>query len=286
MKIFKSWKSEFKKKGAMALTAFMLCGSFSTAFAQETGSGEESNKIIIRDKETGDIISGDALSTGDTKTVTGYQTDNIGYAANVEWGQMVFVYDRGTYDPGTGTLVGSFQGDENNDKYIEQGGDKKTVGKWYGFDGINNAVTIENRSAAAVDLTVTPKVEGENVNDVEFKLYAGNTSWTNATTSLTNVSHAGTFSFADANTAISKVFGARTFEANGTITDAGKADATDTVYLNITGSPKLDGFMTESIYTNNGNIGEKLGTITLNFKNADKTIDLTEVGVNDDSSGT
>lgn len=296
MKIFKSWKSEFKKKGAMALTAFMLCGSFSTAFAQDTGSGEESNKIIIRDKETGDIISEDTLSTGDTKTVTGYQTDNIGYAANVEWGKMVFVYDRGTYDPGTGALVGSFKDDDS--KFIEQDGDKTTVGKWYGFDGTNNAVTIENRSAAEVDLTVTPQVEGDNVDKVNFSLYT-KSQWTGTDSTTINFSHgdgqnmdnksfypgAACDSRSTGGTgAISKVFGARTFDADGTITSAGKADATDTVYLNITGAPDVTKFLKESAYT--GENGEKLGTITLNFQKADKSADLTEVGVNDDSSGT
>lgn len=296
MKIFKSWKSEFKKKGAMALTAFMLCGSFSTAFAQDTGSGEESNKIIIRDKETGDIVSGEDTSKGNVKTVTGYQTDNIGYAANVEWGQMVFVYDRGTYDPETGALVGSFQTGE--EKYIEQGGDKSTVGKWYGFNGDNNAVTIENRSAAAVDLTVTPDVAGTNVNEVAFSLYT-KSKWEGASESTITASHddgTGSTSFypgtacnsssAGGTGAISKVFGARTFDADGDITSDGEAEATDTVYLNITGSPKLDAFRTESTYNTNGNIGEELGTITLNFEKADDAGDLTEVGVDNDSSGT
>jgi len=139
---------------------------------------------------------------------------------------------------------------------------------------------------------------GTNVNEVAFSLYT-KSKWEGTSESPITASHDdGTGSTAfypgtacnsksgEGAGAISKEFIARTFSANGNINEDEKTAATDTVYLNITGSPKLDAFMTESTYTTNGNIGEELGTITLNFKKADKTTDLTEVGVNNDSSGT
>lgn len=298
MKRFKNWKSELKKRGAMALTAFMLCGSAGTAFAQSTN-------ITIHDGEGGDIVIDGQPTPGNVKTVTGYQTDlAVGYAANITWGDMLFVYDRGTYDPATGELVGSFQNAEENANVgnnttqrtdIEINGDREQPGFWYGFDGINNAVKIENLSTENVKLTATPEVTSENKGDVKFSLYVSSdaNSWdvtSNVDSSSGGVRHDivsiydldnGTWKTGDATSgtgvpsdaSISRIFAARTFNYDG----SENATDSDVIYLNITGRPD-DSFMNQTTYNKQTGtkVAETLGKITLNFTIDDRN-DLTEI---------
>ena len=189
MRIFKNWKSELKKKGAMALTAFMLCGSAGTAFAQ--------SPIFIHDDASGDEDSTTGDRTlGNKKTVTGYQTDIAeGYAVRIDWGDMIFVYDRGTYDPTTGQLVESsteieqsatdgegaiLPGDPEkttvtySEAYIrchdpENLLNERTIGYWYATDG--NHIKIQNLSTDAVYTKISPvKNEGNNITNVHLQI--------------------------------------------------------------------------------------------------------------------
>lgn len=267
MKRFKNWKSELKKKGAMALTAFMLCGSAGTAFAQSTD-------ITIHDGETGDIVTEGQPTPGNVKTVTGYQTDlAVGYAANITWGDMLFVYDRGTYDPSNGNLIGSFQdGSGNAREDIEINGDRTQAGFWYGFNGTNNAVKIENLSTENVKLTATPEVTSANKGEVKFSLYAENSDdmWSGLADVTSGVRHGvysgdsngGVWGQGTIDGAISRTFIARTFNYDGS------EDATDSdvIYLNITGRPG-DDFMNQTTYDGQTGtkVAETLGKITLNF---------------------
>lgn len=278
MKVFGNWKSELKKKGAMALTAFMLCGSAGTAFAQSTD-------ITIFDNEKGDVVSDGQPTPGNVKTVTGYQTDIAeGYAANITWGDMLFVYDRGTYDPSTGKLVGSFQSsaenanvgnDESKRTDVEIGGNRAEAGCWYGFNGTNNAVEIENLSTHAIKLTATPESSATNAGEATFSLYvqtSDNDEWSDVS-AISNVNHNpnsddassnNVWKCGDTETAIGREFAACKFNNDGSVKAADK----DWVYLNITGRPG-DAFRDETGYKTNSNKGEELGTITLSFAKTD-----------------
>lgn len=270
---FKNWKSELKKKGAMTLTAFMLCGSAGTAFAQSTD--DPTTKITIFDNEKGDIVSSEKPSDGNVKTITGYQTNQAeGYAANITWGEMLFVYDRGTYDTKTGKLVGSFQNEPNKRTDVEMGGDVTKAGQWYGFNGDNNSIGIENLSTNAIKLTATPEVDGTNINakNVKFKLYIRTSEhiWSDVGSDLGSgdvhhspLSDSGleySWRCVDEGRYISREFDACQFKEDGT---KEKSDS-DYIYLNITGKPG-DDFMNEETYEP-GTEGEKLGTITLSFE--------------------
>lgn len=276
MKRFKNWKSELKKRGAMALTAFMLCGSAGTAFAQSTD-------ITIHDGESGDIVTEGQPTPGNVKTVTGYQTDlAVGYAANITWGDMLFVYDRGTYDPSNGNLIGSFQDDSENPRLdIEINGDRLQAGFWYGFNGTNNAVKVENLSTENVKLTATPEVTSANKGEVKFSLYTENSDdmWSGLTDVYSGVNHdvysgdsdGGKWGQGTTDGAISRTFAARTFNDDG----SENATDSDVIYLNITGTPSST-FRDYTGYTNEGNKGEDLGTITLNFT-MENDNELTEI---------
>ena len=107
MKIVKSWKKNLKRTGALALATLVMCGGASFARAEDNitlnqlGSDDSTVESKFNEK-TG------KYETGNEKTVLGYQTDaSTGYAANITWGDMIFVYDNGTYDPETGKLVAS-----------------------------------------------------------------------------------------------------------------------------------------------------------------------------------
>lgn len=116
MKIVKSWKKNLKRTGALALASLVMMGT----------AGAVDN-ITLNENGTSD--SG---SNGNVKTVLGYQTDaSTGYAANITWGDMIFVYDNGTYDPENGGLVATpglsyvqpviyIYVDENGNEYTKQ----------------------------------------------------------------------------------------------------------------------------------------------------------------------
>lgn len=316
METMKTWRSKLKKTGASALAAFMLCGSFS-AFAQEPGEETTSGEDNITMNSTNSDAELSDLTAGNVKTVTGYQTDKaVGYAANISWGNMEFVYDRGTYDSTNGTLVGSFQ---NRVSDVEAGatvtdGKVTSAGYWYGFDGKNNAVLIENLSTEAINITATPLVDGEYAGDAKFSLYVEETgpvdittgdpaqpiskAWSGATAitpkhstylgegeNAKNDTAPGNASWkagavaekegAEGAGAISRVFAASVYDNSGQMTN----HDSDVVYLNITGKPG-DDFMDETTYKGESMFGDKLGTITLTFKTTgDPVKDLTPKAV-------
>jgi len=92
----KSWKKNFKKTGALALATLVMCGSAS--FVRAEGEEVEQPQTITLNEE--------GSGAGGQTNVLGYQTDaSSGYAASITWGDMIFVYDNGTYDPETGRLI-------------------------------------------------------------------------------------------------------------------------------------------------------------------------------------
>ena len=94
----KSWKKNLKKTGALALATLVMCGSasFVRAEGEEVEQPQTTQTITLNEEGNG---------AGGKANVLGYQTDaSTGYAANIIWGAMTFVYDNGKYDPETGRL--------------------------------------------------------------------------------------------------------------------------------------------------------------------------------------
>ena len=275
MKIVKSWKKNLKRTGALALATFVMCGVASFARAEDTITLNGIN-------DTNNTIN----ETGNEKTVNGYQTEAAkGYAMSLTWGNMIFVYDNGTYDPETGRLIATESLDDDkkvqgNAIYIknENGEDTSALaaGNWYGFDGDNNAVKIENLSTGAVEITATPNNDGAKVDEAKFNLYTFNPGF-----DLTDDSNDQTFTvnydfnnhsadadyhgpgsaldcyFASSEVGLKRTFAAATFNDDGSLATSDR----DAIYLNISGKP-AETLTTETT-------GEKLGTITLSFKIVD-----------------
>lgn len=205
------------------------------------------------------------LSGNNVANVTGYQTDweNV-YQVNITWGPMVFVYDRGKYDTDTGTLerASDLQG-------VEAGKDDGYINCWYGFDGTNNAVTVENISTG--DLMVTAQAEknsNDALNSVEMQLYYPSDSLWNVGDEysdeystddiMSDVRHDTDIAMntcgVDGN--VKGIFSKVTFNENNTVDY--EQTAKGTIYLNITGNLG-ESFSTDSEQKDN------IGTITLNF---------------------
>ncbi len=194
---------------------------------------------------------------------------------------MVFVYDRGKYNPNDGTLVGSFQGGDDTDPRtdVEAGatvtdGKVTSAGYWYGFDGENNRVLIENLSTEEINITATPSVykeDGSNVGEnVAFTLYVDETlgkEWdgvSGADKTLPDCEMTAP-KVGATNGAINRNFAAAQRDEYGKIKEEEGPVDTETIWLNITGEPK-ETFRNQTGYTDASNVGEKLGTITLTFK--------------------
>ena len=279
MKIVKSWKKNLKRTGALALATLVMCGGASFV-------GAENNITLNGINDTNNTIN----ETGNEKTVLGYQTEAaIGYAANISWGDMIFVYDNGTYDPETGRLIAteSLGADkvQGNAIYIkdEHGEDTNALaaGNWYGFDGKNNVVKLENLSTGAVEITATPNNTGTNVGEAKFNLYTFNEGF-----ALTDINNGHTFKansyftnhsadedyhgpgsgldcyFASSEVGLKRTFAAANFDVDGSLLTSDK----DAIYLNISGKP-------DSALTN-VTTGEALGTITLSFKTTGESAEV------------
>lgn len=280
MKIVKSWKKNLKRTGALALASLVMMGT--------------AGAVDITLNENGTSDSG---SNGNVKTVLGYQTEAaIGYAANISWGNMIFVYDNGTYDPKTGRLIATerlgadtVQGDA---KYIDEESGSLAAGNWYGFNGETNSVVIENLSTEEVYVSAiaTTTEETSVVGDAKFTLYAYDdhtnddstvNCWEGVDSSAEyKVKHNANgleptnYYVEDVEKTLSckwykhdgtSNFG-RTFKASQ-FNDDGSSSYTDVkaFYLNISGTPG-ENLQTEFNEEGEPNtIGSELGTITLNF---------------------
>ena len=180
MKMFKTVKFNSKKVAAVAVSATLaMCNASMGVLAgtldfTETGTGS---------------------GAGD---ITGYQTTwEDYYAVNVTWGNLEFAYDKGNYDTQGGGLVRASDKDKFNG--IEAGEDAEgTINRWYGFDGTNNKVEIENVSTVKVDVT-TALSYSEKSGATKFTVYYAegtNGDWKSTEESATatdiNVSHSAT----------------------------------------------------------------------------------------------
>lgn len=272
----KSWKKNLKKTGALALATLVMCGSASFVHALE-----DVDHTLPVDSITLNESGNDTLGE---QVVKGYQTSPaVGYAANITWGNMTFVYDNGTYDPKTGRLIATTGSDidsgkvQGNANYVkdEEGENTDTLapGNWYGFDGINNAVKIENLSTDAVEITATPKSDGPYAGEnMLFNLYTFNENFTLTETTdhsfaensefknhvadevYKDPEHSSKCYFASAEVGLKRTFEAATLDVDGSLKTSDK----DAIYLNITGKPS------GTLAPVAGSAGE-LGHITLSF---------------------
>lgn len=263
MKISKFGKKNMRRLGAATLSAALLMGTtFMGVGAEEAEPGAQPTPS--------DVVNGSTLGN-DSKsevTVTGYQSGfDTSYYIEVSWGDMQFIYDRGTYSPGNGNTTKSI-----TNVYPEAGEGKndQTTSCWFGFDGENNKVTITNRSNRGVNVTATPSVDNAVGGVTKFQLYSDDADWTDTeqdnkkkvyhgaenanVTALENPMY-----FGGNNAAISTPMAAGvTIDNNGATKEVATVSS---FYLNITGAPG-DGFSINSEST------DTIGTITLNFSAA------------------
>jgi len=224
--------------------------------------------------------------------VKGYQTSKVyNYEMNVSWGDMKFVFDRGVYDTTNNRLTKKVTG--GCWAYCEAGAvpneaaaaPGQGVGKWCGFDGSKNKVTIENKGNGDVGLGVSCD-EGVSANesstthptvDLQLAVKDGDVSadgWTipgegsfvtgkKMRTAENTVSDMQIASLSEsmATTVIQKQF-----DLSGSVAssqpDANKVE----FWLNLTGDP-TDGFATSDLAPENVQAADwgELGSIVLNF---------------------
>ncbi len=79
---------------------------------------------------------------GNSHLVTGYSVGSADvYSVDIYWFDMVFVFDRGKYNPNDGTLTRASEVEGP-----ELGAIDGNINCWYGFNGENNKVIVLNRS--------------------------------------------------------------------------------------------------------------------------------------------
>lgn len=145
-------KETSKKLATGALAVLATIGSASLGISADTNPATMPNNT--------DFEIADSGYTGHIP-VYGFQTEKVyTYSLKVSWGNMKFVFDRGVYDPGNDRLTKKITNDEwayceagvVTDGSAAQAG--QGVGKWCGFNGINNHVNVENRGNGNIGLSV------------------------------------------------------------------------------------------------------------------------------------
>lgn len=214
----------FKKSNVCGkIASGLLSGGIILGMAGTAGAGSTSTIT--------DINSGTAATP-----VKGYIAENepisTTYNISVTWGDMVFVYDKGYMNGMDKVRSSDVTGPENGHTDTE-------TDIWYGMNGTNNLVSIENSSNAPVDVSASvSKVTGESqvasaMSEVTLTLTGGEEqNWTtSAGGSLTS-----------------------------TIDEAisGNAAPTKDLTLSLSGAPN-DGLSNDSAHPS------EIGTITLNF---------------------
>jgi len=288
MKKFVKETSKKLATGALALLATI--GGASAATIDPLPNGTSDIPISVPGPDNGNI------------RVYGFQTQkDFVYELNVSWGEMKFIFDRGVYNPATDALTKRVTNDEW--QYCEAGvvadGTAATtgvgVGKWCGFNGTNNHVTVVNKGNGNVELGVgctegiTEQTLGSNV-DMQIAIanadmggsadgwafsegasttndkYMRNTEGTPVL--MTIASGTGTA----ATTTIQKYM-----NLDGTVSSTAQDRANEVVfYLNITGEPQqtaTDGTansseldtVDENTPSVSGSYWEQIGTINLTF---------------------
>lgn len=139
MKIVKSWKKNLKRTGALALATLVMSVGAAFVRAEDITLNQLGSDSTVEEKLNGE--------TGNIKTVFAYQTGvATGYAANITWGDMIFVYDNGNYNPDTGCIETTTDlvdlGVEANAKYTNQ---TKEIQIEDEFEVYYDSTNLENR---------------------------------------------------------------------------------------------------------------------------------------------
>jgi len=221
----------FKKSNVCGkIASGLLSGGIILGMAGTAGAGSTSTIT--------DINSGTA-----TTPVKGYIAENepisTTYNISVTWGDMVFVYDKGYMNGMDKVRSSDVTGPEN-------GHTDTDTDIWYGMNGTNNLVSIENNSNAKVDISASvSKVTADNptpdtvpsaMQPVTLTLAGGtNQDWSGAASSASG-------------------------SLTSTIDEAisGNAAPTKDLTLSLSGTPN-DGLSNDSAHPS------EIGTITLNF---------------------
>ena len=250
---------------------------------------------------TSDITISDPGPDNGNIPVYGFQTKkDFVYELNVSWGAMKFVFDRGVYDPGTDALTKRVTNTPWN--FCEAGVTDGTaattgvgVGKWCGFDGDNNHVTVVNKGNGNVQLGVgcTEGITEQTLgSDVDMQIAIANADMGSGAdgwafsegASTTNNKYmkntAGTpvlMTIASGTGTAATTTIQKYMNLDGTVVSSGQDRANEVVfYLNITGTPQqtaTDGTansseldtIDENTPSVGGNYWEKIGDINLTF---------------------
>ena len=220
----------FKKSNVCGkIASGLLSGGIILGMAGTAGAGSTSTIT--------DINSGTA-----TTPVKGYIAENepisTTYNISVTWGDMVFVFDKG-YSNGTDIVRAT-----TNEQFPNE--TEKGVNNWFGIDGTNNLVSIENNSNAKVDISASvSKVTDDNpeANTVPSAMEP-------VTLTLTGGADQ------DWSGAASSASGSLTSTIDEAI--SGNAAPTKDLTLSLSGTPN-DGLSNDSAHPS------EIGTITLNF---------------------
>lgn len=197
------------------------------------------------------------------------------YQVRVTWGQMTFVYDKGKYDSNSMEIKRKTTDEEYSG--VEAGADDGMPNKWYGFDGTNNKVKIENlstvpiNSTAVVSSDITADIIGETSVQLYFKSGAPegsldskwlcNSEVSRIPSNLEKVSHATEGekmrTFGKGEGLFCEIPG-KAFKEDGTESDPSNAANSGEFFLNITGQPG------DNFSSNNSSL-DTIGKITVNF---------------------
>lgn len=195
-----------------------------------------------------------------SNNIKGWQTpESKNYQVNIIWGDMEFVYDKGKYNSVSGNIEKA-----STKSGVEAGATDNDINKWYGFDGTNNKITIQNISTGKVKATALTSVsegetnihiqtyfkDGEQWNDAELE---------SAVPSDLEVSHDSGYKMKTygENKKINSTLDAAKFDENGQITNISSRE----FFFNITGKPQ-DGFSSNEAPDSMSTIGK----ITINFQ--------------------
>jgi len=308
MKKFVKDTSKKLATGALAILATIGGSSFGVGATSPNGTINVSGSGAAWTSGTDFQLSGVQANNHGTIPVSGYQTSKVyNYELNIAWGDMKFVFDRGVYNPSTDQLTkrvtnGAWQYCEAG--VVASGAAATTgqgVGKWCGFDGTNNHVSIVNKGNGNVALGVSCTEELSNavstqtLGDVDMQIavksadigvsydnwvftgdesvssdqrtYTANMQDGSDISEMTIATHAGTA----ATTTIQKYM-----DLNGSVIEAQDRANEVEFYLNITGTPQqtaTDGStnsseldtIDENAPTVGGNYWEQIGNINLTF---------------------
>lgn len=241
-----------KKLGAGLLSLAMLAGGG----VHITSAADDFfvHSSTATSNQNGD--SSNSTPATSVKSVQGYRTQApVGYAVNVTWGNMVFDYNEGTFNTTSGRYEVLNSGVARTD--VELDATAGAANKWYGIDGTNNKVTVENISTQGISISVAVNSDGKltgaragNATGSFYREVASDAPGSTVTPAGHSAANGKKFiSLAESTGSVSLAKADR--NADGVVTNKPK----DAIYLSLTGAPD----------TLLGSTAESIGAITLTF---------------------